>query len=432
MKSQNIRIEKMTPIRLFTLVSSIGIVSFLLFSVVFGHISFQWLCMTNNPQYMFLDYFKHVLYTADPAKLYENATREWGCFPPFIYMIYYLLYHMTSFLGLTPEHWRDLMAVEQALTVFMYYSIFVATSMLLSIQLWQKKSGAVKLFICLIQSAPFFAGFERGNSIMLVFVMLLVVLKWRDDESHIKREMALILIAICAAIKIYPAIFGFLYIKDRRYKEGCRLLAYGVLFFFFPFVFFGGFNGFLHWLSNVSNTLIVFSIGRIEYIRGLVMTAAYLLTNGASTGDYLSLVLPNLFLIFLLSLFFASSCKYRAIFYLCAIMTFCPSNAFRYTLCYLAIPLIMFLMEHGDDSLSDKFLIAEVISFALLFTIPTLFGFFTNFNGLAFEKNPHLTYVELRLYMMAYVVLGMIVVHELIELFKYKRIDENLLRRIGK
>ena len=138
MKSQNIRIEKMTPIRLFTLVSSIGIVSFLLFSVVFGHISFQWLCMTNKPQYMFLDYFEHVLYTADPAKLYENATREWGCFPPFIYMIYYLLYHMTSFLGLTPEHWRDLMAVEQALTVFMYYSIFVATSMLLSIQLWQK------------------------------------------------------------------------------------------------------------------------------------------------------------------------------------------------------------------------------------------------------------------------------------------------------
>ena len=130
----------MTPIRLFTLVRSIGIVSFLLFSVVFGHISFQWLCMTNNPQYMFLDYFKHVLYTADPAKLYENATGEWGCFPPIIYMIYYLLYHMTAFFGLTPEYWYDLMTVDQALTVFMYYTIFVAIAMFLSFQLWQKTS----------------------------------------------------------------------------------------------------------------------------------------------------------------------------------------------------------------------------------------------------------------------------------------------------
>ena len=418
--------------RVFTTISIVGIALFLLYSVTFGRISFDWLCMTNKPQYMFLDYFKHVLYTADPAKLYENATGEWGCFPPFIYMVYYLLYHMTAFLGLTPEYWYDLMAVDQALTVFMYYSIFVAIAMLLSIQLWQKKSGAIRLFICLILSAPFFAGFERGNSIMLVFVILLVALKWRDDESHIKREIALILIAICAAIKIYPAIFGFLYIKDRRYKEGCRLLVYGIMFFFVPFVFFGGFNGFVHWLSNVNNTMVVFSIGRIEYIRGLVMTTAYLLTNSASTADYLSLVLPNLFLIFLLGLFFASACKYRAVFFLCALMVFYPSNAFRYTLCYLAIPLVMFLMEHGDDILSDKLLIAEVICFALLFTIPTLFGFFTNFNGIAFEKNPHLTYVELRLYVMAYVVLGMIVVHELIELFKYKRIDENLLRRIGK
>lgn len=424
------RKRELTPMHLFTSISLFGTGLFLVYSVIFGHISFRWLCMANKPEYMFLDYFKHVLFTADPAHLYEKATGVWGCFPPFIYMVYHLMYRMTAYMGLTPEYWVDLMYVDEALTVFLYYSVFVAVAMLLAIQLRQKKSGSIKLYTCLIMSAPFFSGFERGNSVVLVFVLLLYVLKWRDDESRVKREIAMILIAVCAAIKIYPAIFGFLYIKDKRYNEGFRLLGYGVLLFFVPFLFFGGFNGFMLWLSNVSDALVSYSIGRVECIRGLVMTVSYFSTG--ETADYLALVLPNIFLIMMLGLFFITASQYRTVFYLCAIMTFYPSNAFRYTLCYLAIPLVMFLMEHGDEKLDSNLLVMEMIGFGLLFTVPTLYGLLTNFNGGLFKQNERFTYVELRLYIAAYSVMGMIVIHELIDVFKNKRFNENLNRRVGK
>ena len=421
--------NSLTAMRVFVTVSNIGIVLFLLYSIVFGHISFQWMCMTNNTERSFLDYFKHLLFSADPTHLYENATGEWGCFPPFIYLLYSLMYNMTVFLGITPESWKELMLVDEALTVFIYYSVIVLVSMLLAIQLWQKKKGAFSLFLCLILSAPFFAGIERGNSVILVFVFLLFVLKWRNEESRIKRELALILIAVSAAIKIYPAVFGLLYIKEKRWNEAVRLLIYGIAFFFLPFLSFGGINGFQHWLSNVDNTLLTYSVGRIEYIRGLVMTASYITTK--STADYLALVLPNIYLILMMTLFFLTTDSYRAVFYLCAMMTFYPSNAFRYTLCYLAVPLVMYLMEHGEEKVSGKLQFTEMICFGLLFTVPTLFGLFTNFNGLMYPQNDRLTYVEFRLYIVAYLILGMIVGHELVEIFKYKRIDRNLLKNVG-
>ena len=423
--------KKITAMQIFLSISVMGSALFFLYSIIFGCISFRWLCMTNEPQYMFLDYFKHVLFTTDAANLYEKATGVWGCFPPLIYILYFLLYRMTSYFEIIPEHWRDLMLADEALTVFLYYSIFVAVGMLLAIQVWKKKKGDIILFLCLICSTPFFAAFERGNSIMLVFVLLLFVMKFKESNSIVLREMALILIAVSAAIKIYPAIFGFLYLKEGRFKEAFRLFFYGVLLFFGPFVFFGGLKGFSMWLNNVDGTMVVYSIGRIEYIRGLVESISYMFSGGAWTADYLSLVLPNIYLIFMLVMFFLSKDKYRTVFYLCAIMTFYPSNAFRYTLCYLAIPLVMYLMEHGDEQIVSKLLMVEMIGFGLLFTIPTLFGLLTNFSERMFPRNLHLTYVELRIYTAAYFVTTLIIIHELIDIIQHKNVDERLMKRIG-
>jgi hypothetical protein len=66
------------------------------------------------------------------------------------------------------------------------------------------------------------------------------------------RETALFLFAIAAALKLYPAVFGILYLVKKRYKEAGRLIIYGFLFFFVPFVFFQGGNGFRIFLYNIT------------------------------------------------------------------------------------------------------------------------------------------------------------------------------------
>ena len=56
--------------------------------------------------------------------------------------------------------------------------------------------------------------------------------------------------SLAAGFKLYSALFGLLWIKERKYKDTLRLLLYGVLAFFAPFVFFGGINGIIDYIGT--------------------------------------------------------------------------------------------------------------------------------------------------------------------------------------
>ena len=82
------------------------------------------------------------------------------------------------------------------------------------------------LAVLLLCSYPFWLAIERGNMSLLVLLLLMYAMSLRDSERAAEREFALILIAVAAALKLYPAIFGVLYLAQKRYKEALRLQAY--------------------------------------------------------------------------------------------------------------------------------------------------------------------------------------------------------------
>jgi len=423
------KIKNATAYQLFTTISMIGIILFFIYAIIFGRIAFDWLAIENTGGWHFQDYYRHLLFVAKPSELYIRATGEWGYVPPLLYCFYYLLYRLTSLPGLLPQNYLELMYSDHSLTVFLYYLLFLVLGMAYGFSLWKVQKSGKRLLACLLLSVPFFAGgIERGNSIILVFVLLLISLKWKESNSPIKREGALLLIAICAGIKMYPAILGLIYLKEKRYHESVRLLIYGILFFFIPFAFVGGAQGFSLWFSHITDTMVTYySIGRIEYIKGLVATFAHLFFGHELL--YLELVLPNLFLIFMIVLFIISNNKYRSLFFLCAAMTFYPPNSVRYTLSLLALPLILFLMERGDDLINDRFIRAELICFSQVFSIPTLFGFLTSFDG-CMGLHKQLTFVEFWIYLFAYILLIIITVHEIHCIRIYKEINPSLSTEI--
>ncbi len=59
---------------------------------------------------------------------------------------------------------------------------------------------------------------ERGNSAIIVCILLLRAMELRERKSPIAQELALLFIAMAAAIKIYPAIFGFIYLRRNGKK----------------------------------------------------------------------------------------------------------------------------------------------------------------------------------------------------------------------
>ncbi len=411
-----------TQYELFVIVSMVGTISFFVYALLAGANAFDWLIMNNNGNFQFGDYFQHLLFMQNPKYVYASVSGEWGCFPPLIYIFYYTLYRLTLRNGVVHSYWYEYENSEYTLLIFLFYTIFLTLAFMYAIKIWGKHPRYRMMLICLLLSAPFFAGsYERGNSVMIVVVLLLIALNWRESESKTKRELAMVLIAICAGIKIYPAIFGLLYLKEKRWRETLRLILYGIIFFFGPFLFFLGKDGFLLWLSNILDTFNVECVGRVQFIKGIFCTASFLATGKAHEAAGTSFAI--FFLLMMVFLAFLSNNRNRTVFFLCAAMTFFPANAFRYTLCYLSVPLVMELMEHGDKLSGKNLSTVETVFYGLVFTIPTYWGAITQFRLKFNEAYPRATYVVFWLYLIAYLLLAIFVIHEIITVIKYKDVN---------
>lgn len=72
--------------------------------------------------------------------------------------------------------------------------------------------------IVVISNIYIFGILERGNSAIIVCILLLRAMELRERKSPIAQELALLFIAMAAAIKIYPAIFGFIYLRRNGKK----------------------------------------------------------------------------------------------------------------------------------------------------------------------------------------------------------------------
>jgi len=61
-----------------------------------------------------------------------------------------------------------------------------------------------------------------------------------DSESKVLREIGLICLAFAFSLKLYPVVFGWFLIADKRYKDAVRCALYGVAMLLIPSFFFGG------------------------------------------------------------------------------------------------------------------------------------------------------------------------------------------------
>ena len=186
-----------------------------------------------------------------------------------------------------------------------------------------------------------FAGaIERGNMALYVIVIILNALIWKDSTVYWKRELALILIAIAAGLKVYPAVLGLLYIKEKRWKESIRLIIYGIIAFFVPFIFFGKFDGLMAYVKILTDLTNKEYGARIQFFKGLM--------SFTSLSDETISILNMLFMVGLLVAILCTKNKLREMVYLASFMTFVPSNSFRYTLIYF-LPVVYLLFAEHDN-----------------------------------------------------------------------------------
>ena len=405
------------PRNLFFLLAALGILLCLPLAIHFGGDLYAWMVQENKPEIRFMDYFPHLTDAADPSHLYHHIARgDTGSyapvFPPLAYGLYYLLYRLTYLRGGIPEG-METEAIPGALSIFTMYLIFNAVLFFVAIEITGQKNRKkdLLLFALLMLSVVFMgSGYMLGNSVMLVLSLLIIGLHLAESSRPLHRELGLVVLALCVGLKLYPAVFGLVFLKEKRYKDLAHLILYSLLLVLLPFAFFGGLDGIQAWLNNLTGPLQSTGLyGRPQFLKGLFFTLIKIITgqDAATFSGILALVVMILWVI----LAWQSKSKWRTLFFLCCVMIFYPSGAYRYTLAYLAIPLITLLNEPSVKKVN--FWPEGIVSafFGLLFTIPVWWLLVVPMDR-RFDL-PILTGVEIYLYLVAYALIMAVTISEL-------------------
>ncbi len=406
------RIKRLYPRHVFLMCSIPGIISFFVVCIFGRQHMLQWLAMGNRSVTL-CDYFMYVINAGHRKEIYSlNSTMA---FPPFAYMLYYYIMRITTNNAIT-DIAVDLRTEPYQLMIFL---MFLTVGVVLLIRAIDELdiSRIEKNFFAfvILFSAPVFAGaIERGNITLHTVALLLIAYLWKDSELKWKREVALFCIAFAAGIKVYPAIVGLLYLRERRYKEALRLIIYGMIIFFVPFVFFGGLSSIKQYIELLTGLMNRAYYGRFQFIKGLL--------NFMGIEGALAAIGTVLFMAMLIAGIFFTHVDTRRASYVAAFMTLVPGNAFRYSLMFFLLPLFA-LTGKSKYAYSKEDYIDSVL-LGLVFTIPTFFGCATYFR----LKNEiySYSYVELRLYVVAWIYLFVQFFYDAYDLVK-----KQLIIRIG-
>ena len=207
----------------------------------------DYLVLGNKDEWEFADFYRHIGYGSDLSRVYETSPD--ACFPPLSYLFFHFLYLLNPVQAEAVD-WR---AFRDAPYGRLSYLFCMMLLVLLFSYAAHRVAGMTEktgllLSILLLSSAPFFTAIERGNPVFLTMILLLYALWWKESDNRYLREAALVLIAIAAGFKILPALYGLLYVREKRWKEAGRLLLYGILLFFVPFLLTGGREGFFSYI----------------------------------------------------------------------------------------------------------------------------------------------------------------------------------------
>lgn len=362
------------PEYLFYLLSAAGTAGFVILCLLKGD-GFDWISMGNTAKWSLTDFSRHVFFASDLNTVYETG-ETLACFPPLAYILFHLVYRMVP----TPPGGYDWLSYVSSPYISIMYIMLLLLTVLAFAGLILKITGRSpgECMLCcglLVCSLPFFMGaIERGNPVFLTLVIILAGLCLKDSPSAAGRECALLLLACAVNFKLYPAVLGLIYLKEKRWKEALRFVVYSVLLFFVPFIWTGGLSGLKAYFNNLSG---LSSMTATEYSSFMHITFSILGRLGAGMGTAYAAgrIAGHICLIILLILAWITRVKWKELLFLSLIMSYYLPGNYRYTAVFMAIPLLFYMRDGNRDcGREDGRAVMELLYmylFGLLFTVPS-------------------------------------------------------------
>jgi len=171
-------------------------------------------------QHVFMDYFWSVC-----DSLNDPYTTMKVIYPPFLVAIYSIIGHisMPYVTQDTGDLYIDMFNSQIPMMIFI---ILMGISIYLFLMVCRKalsemlEETETKLFLLvMLLSFPLLIALQNGNSIIYTITFLILFLLGYRSENKWIRYCSYVCIGIVAGMKLSPAVFALLILRERRYKE---------------------------------------------------------------------------------------------------------------------------------------------------------------------------------------------------------------------
>ncbi len=369
------------PVNLFLILSGISFVCLIILSALSEGDAL-------NDVLFGKDYFNDFYNSMCDAGSRDVYTETGVIYPPLSSLFFYLISKMVPhrYIVLEKEQ-RDIIytngVCQLVLLLFIVVSILALGMLLYDVlQRSTPKLGAFLTAFSLTMSFPMLYCIQRGNTIMLALFLCGVFVFYRNSENKVIRELSYIALALAAGFKIFPALFGLLLIFDKKYKEAARLVIYGILAFFVPFAFYGGFDIFIEFLKN----LFSFSSKASSYsVQGTSVTNLLTwLSLGFKLDFGIFLTLAKIAVWFGCAfIIFFSNEEWKKLIGIAFVFANVDSTARVYILIFLLLPFVSFIQSHPKGK---KNVVYAILFCSLLITIPCAWYFYVDSIAEAFNS----------------------------------------------
>lgn len=230
----------------------------------------------------------------------------------------------------------------------------------------KKEKWFLGLGLCFTLPAVFCL--ERGNSVWLCVAFTMIFVNWYDSPKKMERGAAILSLAIAAAIKIYPAAFGLLLIRHKKWKEALEAIIAGVLVMFVPFVFFTKENRSVTlWISNIINCNKEFQNIGLGLKLNLSNTMQFFEELWGVGLSGFTTVLTIAILVFdcVMVAFNRKLDEWKAIALLSLLMILIPGFSWTYTMLFIIIPVVVFLSKDNNYKKDYIYLVLFILCLAL-------------------------------------------------------------------
>lgn len=365
--------------------------------------SLSWILFSGGKtQDQFMDFLNSIRDSAQ-RDVYNGRG---SIYPPLsvLYFRFIALFIDNDIVGLSFRNRRTIWSDQRSMLMVVF---FISSSMLIINKMISKKftNKTNRLFAeilsaQLIFSYPMLYAIERGNIIILTMMTSMFFFFYRNSENKVLKELSYIMLAVSAGLKYYPAVFGLILIREKKFKDALRLMLYGISAIAIPLVLIKYFDtkaiesaaalanvqtgsvGVLpakigtgsqgSFVSSMIKNLVRFFNKKSSGFNASsvsIYNFAYFFknTNKAFANTMSTFLLWTSEILALISFFIVKK-EWERVFLLCYLIINIPAASSVYSLIFLIIPLVMFILEPNKKK-SDWFFL---ILFAFLLTpIPT-------------------------------------------------------------